>query len=206
MAIRGRSEKGVERATQELSQEAKIGNKVVGKAADISSREQVAALFEFAEASLGGLDILVNNAGAGVFGSVAELSEEACRQVLDTNVTGVYLCCHEAVARFRNRGSGFVINISSLAGKNPFAGGAAYNASKFALNGFSEAMMLDRRQENIRISTILPGSVATEFSQGGPAEWKIAPDDVADVVLTVLTMPERTLISSVEIRPARPPK
>ena len=99
------------------------------------------------------------------------------------------------------------VNISSLAGKNPFAGGAAYNASKFGLNGFSEAMMLDHRKDKIRVTYVMPGSVDTDFSpRTGRASWKIAPEDVADVVLSVLRMPERTTVSRVEMRPSIPPK
>jgi NADP-dependent 3-hydroxy acid dehydrogenase YdfG len=101
---------------------------------------------------------------------------------------------------------GYIINIGSLAGKNAFSGGAGYNASKFGLNGFSEAMMMDHRYDGVRVSLIMPGSVATEFGQSGPAGWKIAPEDIADVVVTMLRMPERTLISRVEIRPSKPKK
>jgi NADP-dependent 3-hydroxy acid dehydrogenase YdfG len=113
------------------------------------------------------------------------------------------------LARFRKRGGGFIVNISSLAGKNAFAGGAVYNASKFGLNGFTEAMMLDHRYDNVRVSTVMPGSVDTEFSPrtgGQRAAWKIAPEDVAEIVLSILRMPERTLISRVEVRPSRPQK
>jgi 3-oxoacyl-[acyl-carrier protein] reductase len=206
VVICGRSEEGVGRATQALLANASNGVKVSGFPADITRRDDVQALFAQADAQMDGLDILVNNAGVGIFRSVAELDPEEWRRVLDTNLTGAFLCSREAVGRFKARGAGFVINISSLAGKNPFAGGAAYNASKFALNGFSEAMMLDLRYDNIRVSSIMPGSVATEFGRGGPADWKIAPEDVAEAVLAVLRMPERTLISAVEIRPSRPPR
>jgi NADP-dependent 3-hydroxy acid dehydrogenase YdfG len=107
----------------------------------------------------------------------------------------------------RSGNGGHIVNISSLAGKNAFSGGAAYNASKFGLNGFSEAMMLDHRNDNIRVSYIMPGSVDTQFGRStGDASWKIAAQDVADIVLHVLTMPERTLISRVEVRPSKPPK
>jgi NADP-dependent 3-hydroxy acid dehydrogenase YdfG len=109
----------------------------------------------------------------------------------------------------RKTGSGFIVHLSSLAGRNPFAGGAAYNASKFGLNGMSEAMMLDHRNENIRVTTIMPGSVDTDFSPRSsrePSEWKIAPADVAAMVIAVLSMPARTLVSRVEMRPSRPPK
>jgi NADP-dependent 3-hydroxy acid dehydrogenase YdfG len=107
----------------------------------------------------------------------------------------------------RHSGGGAIINISSLAGKNPFAGGAAYNASKFGLNGFSEAMMLDHRRDRIRVTYVMPGSVDTDFSpRSDRASWKIAPEDVADIVVAVLRMPERTTVSRVEVRPSIPPK
>ena len=108
----------------------------------------------------------------------------------------------------RNREGGYVINISSLAGKNAFAGGAAYNASKFGLNGFSEAMMLDHRYEGVRVTCVMPGSVDTEFgrSSQGAADWKIASEDVAEIVLMLLKTPARTLISRVEVRPSKPRK
>ncbi len=125
--------------------------------------------------TFGGLDILVNNAGLGIFAPVAELTFDAWRETLETNLSGVFYCCKEAIPRLRRRGGGSVINISSLAGKNPFAGGAAYNASKFGLNGFSEAMMLDHRYDRIRVSYVMPGSVDTDFSpRSSRAEWKIA--------------------------------
>jgi NADP-dependent 3-hydroxy acid dehydrogenase YdfG len=156
----------------------------------------------------GAPDILVNNAGVGKFASVAALTIEDWTRTLETNLSGVFYCCHEALPRFQQRGGGYVINISSLAGRNAFAGGAAYNASKFGLNGFSEAMMLDHRNDNVRVSYIMPGSVATEFGSGAgsTAEWKIAPQDIADIVIMLLKMPSRTLISRVEVRPSRPPK
>jgi NADP-dependent 3-hydroxy acid dehydrogenase YdfG len=122
-------------------------------------------------------------------------------------LTGVFLCCSQALPRLRHRGGGAIINISSLAGKNPFAGGAAYNASKFGLNGFSESMMLDHRHEGIRVCYVMPGSVDTDFSsRTARASWKIAPEDVADAVIAVLRMPERTTISRIEMRPSMPPK
>jgi len=205
VAICGRSAEGVHQAVQEMAEQ--MGSRVTGMAADVGRPEEVEALFRFADQSLGGLDILVNNAGVGVFRPVADLSLEEWRQTIETNLSGAFYCCREAMPRFRQRGGGFVINISSLAGKNPIAGGAAYNASKFGLNGFSEAMMLDHRYEGVRVCYVMPGSVDTEF--GGHArgrDWMIAPEDIAEVVLAVLRMPERTLISRVEIRPAKPRK
>lgn len=135
----------------------------------------------------------------------AELTVEDWQRMIETNLSGAFYCSREALPRMMNRGGGYVINIGSLAGKNPFAGGAAYNASKFGLNGFSEAMMLDHRQNNIRVSQIMPGSVDTEFSGGtARADWKIAPQDIGEIVLTLLRMPERTLVSRLEVRPAKP--
>jgi 3-oxoacyl-[acyl-carrier protein] reductase len=117
----------------------------------------------------------------------------------------VFYCTREALLRFGTRAGGYIVNISSLAGKNPLPGGAAYNASKFALTGFSEAVMLDKRNDNVRVSYIMPGSVATDFGgSGGGADWKIWPEDIAEIVRSLLRMPSRTLISRVEVRPARP--
>jgi NAD(P)-dependent dehydrogenase (short-subunit alcohol dehydrogenase family) len=174
--------------------------------ADVSSPQDVTRLFEFVDRELGGLDILINNAGVGVFAPVRELTYEQWRRVIDTNLTGAYLCSHAALSRFNSRGGGFIVNIGSLAGRNPFAGGAAYNASKFGLNGFTEAMMLDHRYDNVRVSQIMPGSVATEFNTGGGSEWKIAAEDIAELVLGILRMPARTLVSHVEVRPSKPKK
>ncbi len=201
VAICGRNAEGVDRTVAEL---ARAGGRAAGCAADVARWEDVERFFQLVDEELGGLDILVNNAGVGVFAPVADLSLEDWRRVVETNLTGAFYCSRAAIPRLRRRGGGFIINISSLAGKNPFAGGAAYNASKFGLNGFSEAMMLDYRYEDIRVSTIMPGSVATEFSSGLAADWKIAPEDIAEVVLFLLRMPPRTLVSSVEVRPSKP--
>ncbi len=204
VAICGRSQDAVDAAVRELSQQ--TGGKVAGKAADVRKNEEVAELFRFVDREFGALDVLVNNAGVGVFKSVSDLTVEEWKHVIETNLDGVFYCTREALFRFGTRGSGFIVNISSLAGKNPFAGGAAYNASKFGINGFSEAVMLDKRNDNVRVSYIMPGSVDTEFSTGGGggANWKIWPQDIAESVRTVLRMPERTLISRIEIRPSRP--
>lgn len=203
VAICSRSAAAVGQAVRELAEA--TGGIVDGQAADVADLEQVRGLFGFVDQRFGGLDILVNNAGVGIFASVADLTPEQWRRTIETNLTGVYYCCHEALPRFRNRGGGFIINISSLAGKNAFAGGAAYNASKFGLNGFSEALMLDHRYEDVRVCYIMPGSVATDFGRRSQDEsWKIAPEDVAEVVSLVLRMPARTLVSRVEMRPSKP--
>ena len=207
VAICGRTEGAVNRAVRELH--AETGGKVAGKAADVRRHEEVTGLFQFVDRAFGGLDVLVNNAGLGVFRPVSDLSVEDWQLTLETNLSGVFYCCREAFPRFQTRGGGYIVNISSLAGINPFAGGSAYNASKFGLNGFSEAMMLDKRYDNVRVSYIMPGSVATEFAGRGAdsgADWKIHSEDIAEIVRVLLCTPERTLISRVEVRPSKPKK
>lgn len=183
---------------------------VDGIPADVSNWNNVAELFHFVNQKWNGLDILVNNAGIGIFKPVSDLVPEEWHKVIDLNLSGVYYCCHAALPLLRARGQSYVINISSLAARNPFAGGAAYNASKFGVNGFTEALMLDHRNDGIRVTSIMPGSVATEFGnvpgQAAADGWKIQPDDIADTVLALLRMPARTLVSRIEIRPSRPPK
>lgn len=205
VAICGRNERELERAVTELKTKSK--SKVVGAPADVSDSSQVSRFFEFVDSELGALDILVNNAGVGKFRSVADMTVEEWHSMIDTNLNGVFYCCHEALPRLKKRHGGYIVNISSLAGKNPFGGGAAYNASKFGVNGFSEAMMLDHRYDDIKVSYVMPGSVDTQFGSGSTgAEWKIAPEDVAAIVLMLLKMPARTLVSRVEVRPTKPRK
>lgn len=205
VAICGRNPEHLKQAVSQLTKTAP--SKVIAKAADVSKSEEVSALFGFVDSELGSADILVNNAGVGVFKSTAELTVEDWQKTLGTNLSGVFYCSREALSRFKTRGGGYIVNVGSLAGKNAFAGGAAYNASKFGLNGFSEAMMLDHRYENVRVTQIMPGSVDTEFSPGmANADWKIAPDDIAEIVLMLLRTPERTLVSRVEVRPSKPRK
>jgi NAD(P)-dependent dehydrogenase (short-subunit alcohol dehydrogenase family) len=206
--ICSRREDHLQDAVQRLQKSAS-GGKVAGETADVSKTEDVSRLFEFADEELGGLDILINNAGVGLFRSVGELTVEEWDQVIATNLSGAFYCSREAIHRFERSRGGSIINISSLAGRNPFAGGAAYNASKFGLNALSEVTMLDHRYDNVRVSYIMPGSVDTEFA-GNPvkerSDWKIAPEDIAQIVLSILRMPGRTLISRVEVRPSRPEK
>jgi short-subunit dehydrogenase len=171
--------------------------------------EQVQALMAFTIKSLGGLDVLVNNAGIGIFETVEETSPEDFRAVLETNVCGVFYCCHEAIPEMRRRGGGYIINISSLAGANPHPRMAAYNASKFGLNGFSEALMQEVRHDGIKVSYVMPGSVNTEFGGDTASDekaWQLTPEDIARVVTDLLHHDDRALPSRVEIRPSRPPK
>jgi len=206
VAICGRTRETVDQAVSAMQP---LGP-VFGYPADIRRIEDVRRLFQAADASLGPLDILVNNAGEGVFRKVGEMTPEEWHRNIDLNLNAAFYCAREALARFAGRG-GFIVNISSLAGKNAFSGGAGYNASKAGLNLFTEALMLDHRHENVRVSTIMPGSVDTGFAgdparrQGG-ASWMIAPEDVAETVAMVLCMPARTMVSRVEMRHSRPGK
>jgi NAD(P)-dependent dehydrogenase (short-subunit alcohol dehydrogenase family) len=185
-----------------------IGGKALGFACDVRQHDQVRALFAQVTATAGGTDVLVNNAGIGLFGAAAEMSPEDWRAVIETNLSGPFYCCREAIPQMRRRGGGDIVNISSLAGKNPFAGGAAYNASKFGLNGFSEALMMEVRYDGIRVSYVMPGSVATEFGRGSTAksDWALTPADVAEGVLDLLRTPRRALFSRIEMRPSQPPR
>ena len=204
VVICGRREADVSRAVAEMSGR----GRVTGRACDVSRYEEVVELFRFIEQELGRLDVLVNNAGVGLFQPVDQIEPREWRRVVETNLSGVFYCTREAVPLMRRGGGGFIINIGSLAGKNAMAGGAAYNASKFGLIGLSEASMLDLRYDNIRVSCVMPGSVATEFGGAGRGqqEWKIDPRDIAETVLDLLSLPPRTLASRVEIRPTRPPR
>jgi NAD(P)-dependent dehydrogenase (short-subunit alcohol dehydrogenase family) len=207
VTICGRTSQTTSDAVNELKAETQAS--VFGQSADVSNREQVEALFALAEREMGGVDIVVNNAGIGLFASVADMKPGDWDRVIGTNLTGVFHASQQALFQFRKRGGGYLFQIGSLAGKHAFAGSAAYSASKFALNGFSEALMLDHRYENVRVTTILPGSVDTAFSPRGTGErasWKIQPEDIAQIVLSLLALPDRTMVSSVEVRPSRPKK
>jgi NAD(P)-dependent dehydrogenase (short-subunit alcohol dehydrogenase family) len=206
VAICGRRQHDVDAAAREL--EAETGGKVAGKAADVTKHEQVQDLFRFVDENFGGLDVLVNNAGIGVFRPLRDLTLEEWRTTVETNLSGAFYCSREALFRFETKQGGYIVNISSLAGKHAFAGGAAYNASKFGLNGLTEALMQELRSENVRVSYVMPGSVATGFggSERSGLDWRIWPEDVAEVVHMLLKMPARTLVSAVELRPSKPKK
>ena len=207
VCLGARLEAEIDTAVAELSASSNV--RVKGKVCDVRSYEQVRELFSFVRSSLGGLDILVNNAGIGVFETVENMSPEDFRAILETNLCGVFYCCHEAIPLLKQRGGGYIINVSSLAGANPHPRMAAYNASKFGLNGFSEALMQEVRHDGIKVSYIMPGSVNTEFGGDKPDEsksWQLQPADIASVVLNLLQQDERALASRVEIRPSKPPK
>ena len=203
VCITARNQDEIDKAVSEL------GGSASGFVCDVRNYEQVRALIAYTVKKLGGLDILVNNAGIGIFATVEETSPEDFRAILETNLCGVFYCCHEAIPEMRRRGGGYIINISSLAGANPHPRMAAYNASKFGLNGFSEALMQEVRHDGIKVSYIMPGSVNTEFGGDSPSDeksWQLIPADIASVVVDLLRHDDRALPSRVEIRPSKPPK
>src|SRR5712692_11014127 len=186
------------------------GDRVDGIVADVRRYEDCRRLIERACERFGGLDILVNNAGIGAFKPVDQLTPEEWDATIGTNLSGAFYCCREAIPLLRQRGGGYIFNISSLAGVNPFAGGSAYNASKFGLNGFSEAMMQDVRYDGIRVSYIMPGSVATDFA-GTPGSkaresWKLTGEDIAKAVIDLYKFPASARASRIEMRPSQPPR
>jgi NAD(P)-dependent dehydrogenase (short-subunit alcohol dehydrogenase family) len=200
-----KSEGSVETAGGELSE--RFGDRVEGRAVDVRDQEAVDAFVAWVLERAGRIDCLVNNAGLGRFGPVDGLTGDEWREVLHTNLDGAFYCLRAVAPAMKRQGSGYVFNIASLAAKNPFAGGAAYNASKFGMLGFSEAAMLDLRHQGIRVSCILPGSVDTGFREGrDDTSWMLTPEDVARTVLDLLAYPERALPSRVELRPSKPPQ
>ena len=159
--------------------------------------------------TFGRLDVLINNAGVRLFQPLAEQSVADWQTVIETNLSGVFFACRAAIPLLQRGGGGWIINISSLAGSHPFAGGAAYCASKAGLNSLTEALMQELRHDDIRVSCVAPGSVDTHFGgghRGASASWKLDQDDVARVVVDLLKHNPRSLPSRVEIRPSRPRK
>jgi 3-oxoacyl-[acyl-carrier protein] reductase len=207
VAVTARNAGEVESVAKEL--ERAHAGRVLGRPSDVRREGDVAGLFDAVEAKWGGLDVLVNNAGIGFFKNVEEMSLEEWNSILETNLTGVFLCTRAAIPRMRRRGGGYIFNLSSLAGKTAFPTAAAYNTSKFGLNGFSEAVMQEIRYDGIRVSYLMPGSVNTYFNNSAPdpsQAWKIQPEDIGEIVVDLLRHPARTLPSRVEIRPSQPPR
>lgn len=208
VAISGQSEASIREGVERLGQAVPNG-RFSGRPANARSEEDQKSLVGWAADTLGRIDVLVNNAGIGEFAPVDELDPERFRAVVETNLFGPYYATHFVVPVMKRSGGGFIVNIGSLAGVNAFAGGSAYNASKFGLLGFSEAAMLDLRHQGIRIAAILPGSVDTGFghSHGNrDHSWMLSPDDVAEAVSDLIRFPDRAIASRVDLRPSRPPK
>jgi 3-oxoacyl-[acyl-carrier protein] reductase len=209
VAITGSRDETVSRALEALATRAPDRSRVIGAACDVRDPGAVETAVGDVVTRAGGLDVLVNSAGVGVGAPVADLPIDEWRRIVDTNLSGVFHACKAAIPHLRQRGGGWILNISSLSSTAPFAGGAAYCASKAGLNAFSDALMQELRHDDIRVTVILPGSVATGFS-GRPAatgtDWKLQPDDIAQLVVDLLRHHPRSLPSRVEVRPSRPQK
>jgi NAD(P)-dependent dehydrogenase (short-subunit alcohol dehydrogenase family) len=206
VAITSRSEERAKRAALELNKAGK--GEAFGIGADVRSLKELQNAVKTVIDKWGKLNVLVANAGLGHFGSIEELTEEQWSETIDTNLTGVFNSVKAMLPELK-KSKGYIITIASLAGTNFFAGGAAYNASKFGLVGFSQAIMLDLRHEGINVSTIMPGSVSTNFNSQDPNPtdaWKIQPEDIGELVVDLLQMDPRTLPSKIEVRPSQPPK
>ena len=208
VAITGRSKATAQAAAKQLNAQGNDRAQAIGLEADVRDFESQNAAVKQTVAQFGGLDIVIANAGLGHFGSVEELSIEQWKETLDTNLSGPFYSLKASMEQLK-RNRGYFITISSLAGTNFFKGGSAYNASKFGLTGFTQAVMLDLRDYGVKVSTIMPGSVATHFNGNSPNEkdaWKIQKEDIGALVVDLLKMNPRTLPSKIEVRPSMPPK
>ena len=207
VAITSRSLESAQKAANKLSVFAADSAKVLALKADVRDYQQQQDAVKATESTLGSIDIVIANAGLGVFGSIEDITIEAWNQVIETNLTGVFYTLKSTLSSLKNT-KGYYITISSLAGTNFFAGGTAYNASKFGVTGFTQAAMLDLRTHGIKVSTIMPGSVSTYFNGNEPSQkdaWKIQQEDIGELVVDLLKMNPRTLPSKIEVRPSSPP-
>ena len=203
--ICGRSAETVGQAVEDLRE---ASDHLAGRVVDVTDREAVDAFVDEVLEVEDQVDLLVNNAGVGYFAPVDEIDPEDWHRVLDTNLNGCFYFLRAVAPAMRSQGAGWIVNVASLAARNPFAGGAAYNASKFGLLGMSEAAMLDLRGDGVKVIAILPGSVATGFNPvtgSSDDSWKLAAEDVAEAVIDVLRYPDRALPSRIELRPTQPP-
>lgn len=207
VAITSRSLESAQQAANKLSEFADEDTKILALKADVRDYQQQQDAVKATENTLGSIDIVIANAGLGVFGNIQDITIEAWNQVIDTNLTGVFYTLKSTLNSLKKT-KGYYITISSLAGTNFFAGGTAYNASKFGVTGFTQAAMLDLRNHGIKVTTIMPGSVSTYFNGNEPSHkdaWKIQQEDIGELVLDLLKMNPRTLPSKIEVRPSTPP-
>lgn len=205
IAISGRNAEKLKSAAATLSNDR---SKIVFIQSDVSSMDDEIKAVETTIKHFGQLDVLIANAGVGHFAPIDQLSSELWKETIDTNLTGVFNSVKASVEALK-KSKGYIITIASLAGTNFFENGAAYNASKFGLVGFTQAIMLDLRKHGIKVTTIMPGSVATNFNNhevSNADAWKIQPEDIGQIVKDLLSMNERTLPSKVEVRPSFPSK
>lgn len=206
VAITSRSQAAADKAAQEL--QSKGAGEVLALEADVRDHKALENAVQKTLDQWGQLDVLVANAGVGKFGNIEDLSIEDWQQTIDTNLSGVFYSIKASLDALK-KSQGYIITISSLAGTNFFPGGSAYNASKFGLTGFSQSVMLDLRDYGIKVTTIMPGSVATYFNDHTPDpsdSWKIQIEDLGQITLDLLQMHPRTLPSKIEVRPSMPPK
>lgn len=206
VGITGRSFEAAKKVADQLNKD--YPDSILPIEADVRSMESQQRSVEAILDKWGKLDVLIANAGVGHFAAIDEMTAEQWHEVMDINLTGVFNSVKASIAPIKES-QGYIITIASLAGTNFFAKGAAYNASKFGLVGFTQAIMLDLRQFGVKVSTIMPGSVATYFNNHVPSEedaWKIQPEDLAQMTIDLLRMHPRTLPSKVEVRPSMPPK
>ncbi len=204
VAISGRDKKTIDEATRKLN-EIKSGM-ALGIVADVRSMDSQIAMVQEVINKFGGVNYFIANAGVGHFATIQDMTDEQWHETINTNLTGVFYGI-KAVHSALKKSEGYFITISSLAGTNFFAQGAAYNASKFGLVGFSQAIMLDLRKDKINVTTIMPGSVATNFNNhevNDADSWKIQPEDIGRLVVDLIKMPSRTLPSKIEVRPSQP--
>lgn len=207
VAITSRTKHAAEDKAKELASKTNSESEVIGLEADVRHLDSQERAVKATLDAFGQLDLVVANAGLGHFGSIEDLTVEQWNAVIDTNLTGVFNSIKASVEALK-KSKGYYITISSLAGTNFFAGGSAYNASKFGVTGFTQAVMLDLRKYGIKVSTIMPGSVSTYFNGNEPSEagaWKIQIEDIGELVVDLLKMNPRTLPSKIEVRPTTPP-
>lgn len=207
VVITSRNLASAEAAAKDLAVKTNTSNTIIGVEADVRQLESQQAAVNQAVQVYGSLDVVIANAGVGHFGNIEDINTQQWNDVIDTNLTGVFNSIKASVDELK-KSKGYFITISSLAGENFFAGGSAYNASKFGVTGFTQAVMLDLRQYGIKVSTIMPGSVSTHFNGNEPSEkgaWKIQSEDIGELVVDLLNMNPRTLPSKIEVRPTTPP-
>ena len=205
IAISGRNMATVQEAARSLSADE---TKVLAIQSDVRSASSEIEAIKKTVTHFGSLDVVIANAGVGLFAAIESLNEQDWKDTIDTNLTGVFNTVKASIEPLKKSG-GYIITIASLAGANFFENGAAYNASKFGLVGFTQAIMLDLRKVGIKVTTIMPGSVATEFNNHQPTDadaWKIQPEDIGQLVVDLLNMHPRTLPSKIEVRPSKPAK
>lgn len=202
VAISGRSQEGVDWAVKNLGD----GERVLGLVSDVTKLEDEKNAVDQILAKFGQLDVVMANAGVGKFAPIDEMSDKDWHQMIDTNLNGVFHTLKASVDALKES-EGYYMTLASLAGTNFFPTAAGYNATKFGVVGFTQAAMLDLRKYNIKVTTIMPGSVASHFNDHEPSEqdaWKIQPEDIGKLVVDLLTMHPRTLPSKIEVRPTRP--